>query len=184
VSRAVFLDRDGTLLVERGGPPTRPEDVALLPDVSRGLRALAEAGFLLVVATNQSGLARGLYDEATYRAVTDRMEALLAEDGVKLDAVLHCPHHPDRTGPCACRKPEPGLLLEAAERLGIDLGRSFLIGDAVRDLEAGIAAGCRTILVRTGKGERERDAAAALTPRPDVAADLLDAACRILGAER
>ena len=180
MKKAVFLDRDGTLLVERGGPPIDPADVALLPGAVAGLRTLRDAGFLLVVVTNQSGLARGLYDEATYRAVTARMTELLAAGGVTLEGVLHCPHHPEWSGPCDCRKPAPGLILTAVEQFGIDGKRSWVVGDAARDLEAGLAAGCRVILVRTGKGESQREAAANLRPRPAVVADLVAAARQIL----
>jgi D-glycero-D-manno-heptose 1,7-bisphosphate phosphatase len=175
---AVFLDRDGTLLVERGGPPVCPEEVDLNPGVADGLLTLGAAGFALVVVTNQSGIARGHYDEGTYRDVTSQMEDLLAASNVALDGVYHCPHHPDSA--CDCRKPKPGLLLKAAQELEIDLGRSWCVGDATRDLEAGLAAGCRVVLVLTGKGESERTAAGSLGAH--VAPDL-EAAARVIVEE-
>jgi D-glycero-D-manno-heptose 1,7-bisphosphate phosphatase len=185
VSRAVFLDRDGTLLVERGGPPTDPEAVELVPGAAAAVRELAGAGWRRVVVTNQSGLARGHYDLATYRAVTGRMRELLAAEGATLDAVCHCPHHPEGAVEewsvvCDCRKPAPGLLLRAAEELGLDLAASWCIGDAARDVESGRAAGCRTILVLTGKGRGERERIDESATR--VAADLREAA-RIVLAE-
>jgi D-glycero-D-manno-heptose 1,7-bisphosphate phosphatase len=181
LSRAVFLDRDGTILVERGQAAADPSEVELLPGAAEGLRTLRDAGYLLIVVTNQSGLARGLYDAAAYRAVTARMETLLAMESVALDRIEHCPHHPDRTGPCGCRKPEPGMLLRAAAALGVDRAASWCVGDAARDLRAGIAAGCRTVLVLTGKGEREREEAESLTSF--VAADLAEAARIVLAEE-
>jgi len=182
MTRAVFLDRDGTILVERGGPPVSPAEVELLPGVVEGLRSLAEFGFVLVVVTNQSGLARGHYDENDYHAVTERMTALLAEGGVRLDAIRHCPHDSGVLGAytCSCRKPLPGMILGAAEDLEIDLRRSFLVGDAERDLAAGKAAGCRVALVLTGKGEHERDTVRAKHPNAEIVADLAEAARWIL----
>ncbi len=182
MTRAAFLDRDGTILLERGGPPLDPADVELIPGAVRGLRALADAGFELIVVTNQSGLARGHYDESVYHAVTERMKALLAESGVRLDAVRHCPHDNGVLGAytCTCRKPLPGMILDAAKDHGIDLGRSFLVGDAERDLAAGKAAGCRVMLVLTGKGEHERDAVRVKHPSAEIVADLAEAARWIL----
>lgn len=176
--RAVFLDRDGTLVDELGFL-RRPEDLRLLPGAAEGLRLLNEAGWLAVLVTNQSGIARGYFDEADLRAVHERLTRELARGGAHLDAMFHCPHHPEvgappLRGPCACRKPAPGLLLEARERMGLDLGRSWMIGDSLRDLEAGRRAGLEgEILVLTGKGAEER---AGLPPGARTAPDLLAAA--------
>ncbi len=148
---AVFLDRDGTLL--RLVPYLKdPERAQLYAGAVEALRSLQAAGARLVVVTNQAGIARGLMTRDDVARVNRRLMARLAVAGVWLDAVEVCPHHPDFTGPCRCRKPAPGLLTRAARRLRIDLGRSWLIGDSVSDLEAGEAAGTRTALVRTGYG--------------------------------
>jgi D-glycero-D-manno-heptose 1,7-bisphosphate phosphatase len=151
---ALFLDRDGTL-VEEVPYLHDPARVVLLPGVG-ALAAVAAAGNVLVVVTNQAGVARGLYDEAAVDAVHRRLGELLATAGVRLDAVLHCPHHPQGTVPgyaraCRCRKPGPGMLEAAAERLGLDLAASFLIGNHPSDVGAAVAAGVTPLFVATGR---------------------------------
>ena len=145
--RAVFLDRDGTL-VEEVPYLHDPERVVLLPGAG-ALAGLAAAGYALVVVTNQAGVARGRYGEAAVEAVHRRLAELLAGVGVRLDAVLYCPHHPEGTVPgyaraCRCRKPGPGMLEAAAERLGLDLAASFMIGNHPTDVGAAGAAGVLT----------------------------------------
>lgn len=145
---AVFLDRDGTLVPFRHYPD-HPDHMALLPGIAAPLRALRAKGYALVVVTNQSGLARGLFTAPTLSLLHDRMKANLAAGDVVLDAIHHCPHHPHGVVPalstaCACRKPEPGLLLRAAAELDLDLSRSWMVGDTASDAEAGRRAGCRT----------------------------------------
>jgi len=181
---AVFLDRDGTLIDELGYL-ARPEGVRLFPGAATAVRALNEADLAVVVVTNQSGIARGLFGEPELAAVHARLREELARQGARLDGILHCPHHPDFGAPCACRKPAPGLLLEAARRLGLALGASWLVGDGKRDLEAGWQAELAgTVLVRTGKGAQ---ALAELTPeeraRTLVAADLAEAARLVLARQ-
>ncbi len=155
---AVFLDRDGTLIDETGYRKD-PEGLRLYPGVGPALRRLKEAGFALVLVTNQSGIARGLLDETDLQKVHAALGRALAEHGVLLDAIEYCPHHPDQgQAPyrveCTCRKPLPGMIETAAAALELDPGRSVLIGDAARDLEAGRAAGVgELILVATGKGQ-------------------------------
>jgi len=152
---AAFIDRDGVLNEERAFVHRR-EDFALLPGVVAALRLLKAAGYLLVVVTNQSGIARGIYSEADYLALAEHMGAELAAAGVPLDAVEYCPHLPDAPVEryrldCDCRKPKPGMLRRAARALDIDAGASFLVGDRLSDIEAGRAAGIgRCFLVRTG----------------------------------
>jgi D-glycero-D-manno-heptose 1,7-bisphosphate phosphatase len=136
--RAVFLDRDGTLIVDVGYPRD-PEAVRFLDGALDALRALQAAGFLLVVVSNQSGIGRGLITPAEAQAVHARFSALLAEAGITLDSAKYCPHGPDQG--CDCRKPAPGMLLEAADELGIDLTASFMVGDKAADVEAGQRAG-------------------------------------------
>lgn len=153
--RAAFIDRDGVLNEERAFVH-RIEDFVFLPGAIEALRALQAAGYLLVIITNQSGIARGLYPEAQYLALTAHISERLLAAGVRLDAVEHCPHLPDAPLEryridCDCRKPKPGMLQRAAAALDIDLAASFLAGDRLSDLEAGRAAGVpRCYLVRTG----------------------------------
>lgn len=148
---AVFLDRDGTIIVEKVYL-SDPAGVELIPGAVEGLHRFRRAGFLLVVVTNQAGIARGRYTIDDYRAVEDRLSEMLGEHGVSLDATYFCPHHPDWTGPCDCRKPASGMHMRAAEVLEIDLARSVFIGDKVSDVEPGLAFGGQGILVRTGHG--------------------------------
>ncbi len=170
---AVFVDRDGTINANarRGDFVLRPDDLRLLPGAADALRRLKEAGYLLVVFTNQSGVARGVMTPADVEAVNARLGDLLAAAGAPLDGVYFCPHM-DGDG-CECRKPKPGLIKRAAEELGIDLSRSWGLGDGARDLEAARAAGCRVVLVHGDSYPGERDAGEALSPEasvPDLAA--------------
>jgi len=152
---AAFIDRDGVVNVERHHV-YRIEDFELLPGVIDGLRRLAAHGYALVVVTNQAGIAKGLYGEPDYERLTAHMRGLLAAQGVQLAGVYHCPHHPHGTVPaytrsCACRKPAPGMLLQAAAELALDLPRSVLVGDKPSDTAAGRAAGVAcTVLVESG----------------------------------
>jgi D-glycero-D-manno-heptose 1,7-bisphosphate phosphatase len=140
---AVFFDRDGTLIYDREYM-ARPAQVELLPGAIELLDCLSGLGFLTVVVSNQSGVGRGLITPGQADAVHRRFTQLLADVGVVIDTALYCPHAPDVD--CLCRKPQPGLLLQAAEEHNIDLSRSFMIGDKVSDCEAGLAAGCKSIL--------------------------------------
>jgi histidinol-phosphate phosphatase family protein len=137
---AAFLDRDGTL-IEDAHYLADAARVRLVPGVSEAVRRLNDAGILTVVVTNQSGIALGLLTEAQYAATAGRLAALLAADGARLDASYHCPHHPDVSGPCDCRKPGTGLYRRAAADLGIDLTKSLYVGDRHRDVAPGIALG-------------------------------------------
>jgi D-glycero-D-manno-heptose 1,7-bisphosphate phosphatase len=159
LARAVFLDRDGTINVERDYLH-RSEDFAFIPGAPAAIRLLREAGYRIVVVTNQSGIARGYYDEAALHRLHRHMDELLAREGAAVDAWYHCPHHPDGAvdryrAVCDCRKPLPGMLLQAAADLQIELSASYIIGDKLADVEAGLAAGCRPVLVKTGYGTAE-----------------------------
>ncbi|MGB6163279.1 MAG: HAD family hydrolase [Pseudonocardiaceae bacterium] len=148
---AVFLDRDGTLTEPRRYP-SHPEDLVLQPGIAATLRAFQRNGTALVVVTNQSALARGLFDYNTLATMHSRLRDLLEGIGVKLDAIYTCPHHPHGSVPalaitCACRKPRPGMLLRAAKELNIDLRKSWMIGDSLSDVQAGTSASTRTALV-------------------------------------
>ena len=170
--RAAFLDRDGTIIVEREYLAD-PAGVQLVEGALDALKALLAAGYQLIVVTNQSGIARGLYSDADFQAVQQHLEAILAAHGIRFTGVYYCPHHPDFTGPCDCRKPDPGLYLRAAREHDIDLARSVYIGDRVKDVAAASRFGGRGILVRTGYGAEE---SAAKPPDVASAEDLLEAA--------
>jgi len=173
--KAAFIDRDGVLNEERAFVH-RIEDFAFLPGAVEALRLLRSAGYLLVVITNQSGIARGLYSETDYLALTEHMRAWLAAEGISLDAVEHCPHLPDAPVgeyrvDCECRKPKPGMLKRAIEALDIDEVASFLVGDRLSDIQAGRAAGIgRCFLVRTGHPLPEEAVASADAVYDDLSA--------------
>ncbi len=181
---AVFLDRDGTINREIGFL-TKPEQLELLPGAAEAVRWIKQAGYRVVVVTNQPVIARGDCTTAELLAIHDKLEMELSRAGAFLDGIYSCPHHPDKgfAGErpelkieCECRKPGDGLLRRAAEELNLDLAASWMIGDRTVDVEAGAKAGCRTILVRTGEGGRDGRSAV----QPDHVADDLLAAARLL----
>ena len=147
--RAVFLDRDGTL-IEDVSYLRDPAQVRLLPGVGPAVRRLNEARLLAIVATNQSGIARGFLSREDYLATEGRIDELLGEHGAALDAHYYCPHLPEIDGPCRCRKPGPLLYEQASERFGIDLTDSWWIGDRLRDVEPARLFGGRGVLVESG----------------------------------
>ncbi|MDR1111184.1 MAG: D-glycero-beta-D-manno-heptose 1,7-bisphosphate 7-phosphatase [Deltaproteobacteria bacterium] len=153
---AVFIDRDGTLNHD-SGYLYKFEDFRWIEGVPEALSRLKAAGLALAVVTNQSGVARGIYSLADVRLIHERIDQdLRARQGMALDGWYFCPHHPDR-GQCQCRKPAPGLLLAAAADLGLDIARSYMVGDKSLDVQAGLAAGVRlAILVLTGYGPQAR----------------------------
>lgn len=155
---AVFLDRDGTL-IDDPGFLNQPEQVHLLPGVGPAVRQLNDADLRAIVVTNQSGIARGLFTIDTYFAIERRLNELLLSEGARLDAHYFCPHLPELTGPCECRKPGTLLYRQAAERFGLDLHASWWIGDRVRDLEPAKTLGGMGILVETGEGPGESESA-------------------------
>ncbi|HVH45906.1 MAG TPA: HAD family hydrolase [Labilithrix sp.] len=140
--RALFLDRDGTLIRDVGYPRD-PAAVELLPGAAVGLTTARELGYRLVIVSNQSGVARGFIQPGEARAVQARVEELFAREGVVFEGAWFCFHGPDEA--CRCRKPAPGMLVDAAELLGIDRSRSIMIGDKPSDIEAGVAAGCAAV---------------------------------------
>jgi D,D-heptose 1,7-bisphosphate phosphatase len=179
-SRAVFLDRDGTVIVEKDYLAD-PALIQFVDGAFDALRLLRDNGYKLVIVTNQSGIARGLYRLEDYRAVEARMEEVLAEKGIVLDGVFFCPHHPDYTGPCECRKPGIGMYRDAERNLGINLANSVYVGDRLKDVLPALELGGRAILVRTGYGAVE---AARAPARVEVAANLPEAADMIVGKIR
>lgn len=157
--RAVFLDRDGTINVEKDYLH-RSEEFEFIPGAPEAIRLLKDAGFLVIVVTNQSGIGRGYYDEVAVHRLHRFMDGELARHGTAVDAYYICPHHPlhgidEYRKECGCRKPLPGMLFEAAKDFSIDLAASYIVGDKMADVEAGLAAGCRPLLVMTGYGEKE-----------------------------
>lgn len=167
--RAVFVDRDGTLnemvYDETHGlldSPRRPEQVKMLPGAAGFIRGCQKLGYLVVVITNQPGIAKGTLSMEELAAVNARVVELLKADGAAWDDMRFCPHHPkgDEGGraeyvqDCACRKPRPGMILDAAQKHGIDCAQSWVVGDGLNDVQAGRAAGCRTILVTRLKAEQ------------------------------
>jgi D-glycero-D-manno-heptose 1,7-bisphosphate phosphatase len=174
---AVFLDRDGTL-VRDPGYLHDPALVELLPGVASGLGDLARAGWPLVVVSNQSGIARGLFGPGAFAAVLARIGDLLAPHGVRFAGAYFCPHHPDITGPCDCRKPGVALFQQAARELGIDLAKSWMVGDRLRDAEPALRLGGRGLLIASA--DAPEDVARAGPLGIAVAPDLV-AAARIIG---
>ena len=154
--RAVFLDRDGTLNKDVGYVH-RKEDWQWLPGVAEALKRLRAVGYVLVVVSNQSGIARGMYDREALRLLEEWVNAELTAKNAAIDAWYYCPHLPEITGPCECRKPGPGLLLQAARDLDLDLANSWMIGDRVRDVQAGLAAGCQSILLHPEGSDNSDD---------------------------
>ena len=150
--KLVILDRDGTINEDRDDFVKSPAEWVPIPGSLEAIARLNHAGWHTVVATNQSGLARGLFDASALNAVHIKMNQALAKVGGRIDAVFFCPHGPSEG--CRCRKPLPGLFEMIAERYGVELTDVPLVGDSLRDLEAGTAVGCQPHLVRTGKGAR------------------------------
>ena len=176
-SRAVFLDRDGTI-VEDAGFLHEPGKVKLFPGSAEAIRRLNEHGFLVILVTNQSGIARGLYTVADYTAVQRRLGELLEVHGAHIDGAYFCPHHPQFSGPCECRKPGLKLFREAEQALDIDLTRSWWVGDRLSDVQPARLLGGHGILVATGNGNLHQGQARALGVM--VVADLAGAVDEIL----
>lgn len=146
-NKAVFLDRDGVLNQEMGDYVCRFEDFHVLEHNFDTLKQLQDRGYLLIVATNQGGLAKGWYTEQQLTEMHEHLKQLYGQHGVEFTDIYYCPHHPNFTGDCDCRKPKPGLLLRAIEKYNIDPSQSYFIGDRERDVEAGTAAGVTGILI-------------------------------------
>ncbi len=148
--RAIFLDRDGVICENRSDYVKSWDEFQFLPNAKNSLAALSRLGLPIIVITNQSVVGRGIVPASVVEDIHQRMVTELAAYGGRIDRVIYCPHAPEDK--CQCRKPETGMLLQAADEMGIDLTRSYLIGDAATDLLAGYRVGCRTFLVLTGRG--------------------------------
>ena len=167
--KLVILDRDGTINHDSDEHIKSPEEWRPIKGSLEGIARLTQAGYRIVVATNQSGIARGLFDTRTLLAIHDTLLRALALAGGRIDAFFFCPHAAEAG--CQCRKPQPGMLLEVARRFNVSLDDTYMVGDALRDLEAAAAAGARPVLVLTGKGTKTRDEGK-LPPGTRVFADL------------
>jgi D-glycero-D-manno-heptose 1,7-bisphosphate phosphatase len=177
MNKAAFLDRDGVINPNApdGGYTTCWEDFHFLPGVAEAIALLNRANYLVIVATNQRGIAKGLLTIETLEEIHTKMASHLSAAGACIDAIYYCPHGSDE--PCACRKPSPGMLLSAAQQFDIDLANSWMIGDSNSDMEAGKSAGCRTIKIVESPQSHQTAAVS-----PDLLAEsLLDATRKILG---
>ncbi|MFC7369093.1 D-glycero-beta-D-manno-heptose 1,7-bisphosphate 7-phosphatase [Vreelandella zhaodongensis] len=152
-NKLVILDRDGVINHDSDAYIKTLAEWIPYPSAISAIAKLTRSGFTVAVATNQSGIARGYYDEATLHGMHERLTALVEAEGGSIACIAYCPHGPDEQ--CQCRKPKPGLLLQIQQYLGMDsLTGSWMVGDSLRDLQAGEAVGCHTVLVKTGKGEK------------------------------
>jgi len=152
-SRAIFLDRDGTINVERGYL-LDPGDIELNPTAGEAMRILNELNILTIVITNQAAIDKKLLSLEQFEKINDKLWEDLSDAGAHYDALYYCPHSPEITPECSCRKPKPGLIIQAAKDFNIDLTSSFMVGDKLTDIEAGQFSGCKTILLRSGHGEK------------------------------
>ena len=153
VNKAIFLDRDGTINVERGYL-LYPADIELNPTAGEAMRILNELNVLTIVITNQAAIDKKLLSLKQFEKINDKLWDELSSAGAHYDVLYYCPHSPEITPGCYCRKPKPGLLLQAAKDFNINLASSFMIGDKLTDIEAGHASGCKTILLLSGHGEK------------------------------
>ncbi len=151
--RAIFLDRDGVICENRSDHVKSWAEFQFLPGVKDSLIALNQLGWPIVVVTNQAAIHRGIISADVVEEINQRMVAEIVASGGRIDRVIYCPHRPDEQ--CQCRKPQPGMLYQAAHDMGLDLARSYLIGDAASDILAGQRAGCQTCLVLTGRGREQ-----------------------------
>ncbi len=182
MGKAIFLDRDGTIIEDRDYI-SKIEDVILLKNTVAGLRLLQDNGYLLFVISNQSGVARGYFSEDTVKQINDYLDKLLLNEGVNIEHFYYCPHHKNGVIDkyridCNCRKPKTGMIEQILDNYDIDLKNSFVIGDKLADIELGKNCNCSSILVLTGYGLEEQKKIINDSP---VAADLLSAAKMILG---
>ena len=178
-SKAVFLDRDGTIN-EEVNYLSRIEQVKILPNSAKAIKLLNDNGFKIIIITNQSGVARGYFSIERLEEINNHLKNELLKENAIIDAIYYCPHHPDDL--CQCRKPKTGLIERARDEHDVDLSSSFVIGDKILDLETGRKMGCKTILVLTGYGSDEVKEKEKWKFRPDqIVQDLYEAAIWILG---
>ncbi len=177
--KALFLDRDGVICENRDDYVKSWQEFVWIPGAKEALSRLRSHGYVAIVITNQSAIGRGIVSRETVDKIHQRMGKEVAETGGKIEKIYYCPHEPEEG--CSCRKPEPGLLLKAAEDLKLDLRTSYLIGDKITDIEMGRKVGSRTIMVKTGKGQDQLADQAQWKIKPDhIAQDLSEAVDLIL----
>ncbi|MFX1328704.1 MAG: D-glycero-beta-D-manno-heptose 1,7-bisphosphate 7-phosphatase [Promethearchaeota archaeon] len=162
-NKAIFLDRDGVINKEVNYL-SDPNNFEFIEGSIEALKILRQKGFLLIVISNQAGIARGYFNEETLKRIHKRMINILKKKSAKLDAIYYCPHHPEYTGPCDCRKPNPGMILKAQLKYKIDLKNSYMVGDTIKDIQTGKAAKCKSVLVLTGYGEKEQKKISSIVP--------------------
>lgn len=150
--KIIVLDRDGVINLDSDQFIKSPDEWKPIPGSLEAIARLNEANWRVVVASNQSGVGRGLFDMDTLNAINEKMVKAIGQVGGRLDAIFFCPHAAD--SPCDCRKPKPGMFLQIAERFNVDLDGMLVVGDSLRDLQAGVAVGCKPYLVLTGKGKK------------------------------
>lgn len=160
MNKAIFLDRDGVITQEPPYYAHKVSQLKLIPKSANAIRWLNENRFMVIIASNQAGIAHGYYREEDTLLFNQAMKERLAKEGAHIDAIYYCPHHPEARvekyqTDCDCRKPKPGMLTKAGKDLNIDLKQSFVVGDKLSDMEAGRKAGCKTVLVKTGYGAEE-----------------------------
>lgn len=185
MNRAVFLDRDGVITHDPPHYAHRIDQLKLIPKSAEAIRLLNEYGFKVVVVSNQSGVAKGYYQERDVEIFNGAMKNELEKSGAYIDAVYYCPHHPEAKIEayridCDCRKPEPGMFKRAEKDLNLDLKPSFLVGDKMSDIEAGYRTGCKTILVLTGHGSDEVKKNANMNIKPNYISKDLYAASQLI----
>ena len=178
--KLVILDRDGVINQDSVNFIKNPNEWIALPGSLEAIALLNQSGFRVVIATNQSGIARGLFDMATLNAIHDKMHRALAQLGGRIDAMFYCPHAADDN--CTCRKPKTGMMEDIARRFSVNLGEVYAVGDSLRDLQAFHDAGCKPILVRSGKGE-ETLALGSFPKGTLIFADLAEATQHIIGED-
>ncbi len=161
--KAIFLDRDGVVNKEVGYLSS-PKNFEFIEGSIEALKILKRKGFLLIVITNQAGIARGYFPEKTLERIHDKMIKRLKQNGVELDDIYYCPHHPDFSGPCDCRKPNPRMILKAVLKHNIDLTSSYMVGDTLNDVQTGKNAKCKKVLVLTGYGKEEQNEIGQIIP--------------------
>jgi D-glycero-D-manno-heptose 1,7-bisphosphate phosphatase len=174
--KAIFLDRDGVLNRDSEGFIRTPDEMEIMPGAPEAVARLNRAGYAAFVITNQSGIGRGIMTEEALAAVHAKLRAAMEAAGAHLTAIYHCPHRPDAG--CECRKPRPGMVLQAAREYGVDLARSWFVGDKPIDIACGASAGCRTILVPTGLPSYYENPV--FTAEPDYVCADMDAAARVI----
>ena len=162
-NKAIFLDRDGVINKEVNYL-SDPDDFKFIEGSIDALKILKKKGYILIVITNQAGIARGYFTEEKLAQIHGKMTNTLKQHNINLDATYYCPHHPDITGECTCRKPNIGMLLKAKEKFNIDLKRSYMIGDTLNDIQTGYNAHCKTVLVLTGYGMDEKSKISTIKP--------------------